>query len=550
VVSSQWTPFGYAPPTIGNVVNTVQSDLTALKCPVIDAATGVAIPPTEVRDVFALSLRGFNFGPARADGMGPKPAAAPGSARARSSVAVRATFLIPGRGAVPSEISCFEEWGHDVIRLVVPYPGNVSVITTSVAWDGSTIVQASNAVSFEQNSPSLRTNSKDTVLPSVPANGTGVVRIVGRFLFDAGSVTASTRVTIGGTSGGFAIPEANVVLGTLTPANGARLLANEPDQYLDITVPPWQGERVPLLVFKLLSSTTTAGSDPYYITIEAPRVARVMGQGGVEPAQFQPVRARTNGTTRVRMEGPGIGFNFTSIIFLNTPLTLSQVAGGFTDCARGVGFIECTAPAGVGAEDDGDVARGIPPAALRIALRQGGMQCDPQAQAANPGWDQCVIVEDPTQTDVVPEQGVAFAYEPPQVLGTSGILPATGGVLHVWGYGFGAALSQLRVWLDPRSGSSQSRIDVPVTPGSLTVDPESGVQSFEVQVQPGVGANWTVGLNVKGQLVNSTSAVLQFSFERPVLQSLSVATGVTSGGYNITLTGQNFGPVRLAGLVR
>jgi hypothetical protein len=117
----------------------------------------------------------------------------------------------------------------------VPTQGNVSVITYSVAADGTESMQASNSVEFKYDSPSLRSNSKDAVLPSVPANGTGVVRIIGRYLFEPNS-TVETRVTIGGSTAGMAIPVENVAMGPYTPPTTGRRLGSEPNQYLDITV--------------------------------------------------------------------------------------------------------------------------------------------------------------------------------------------------------------------------------------------------------------------------------------------------------------------------
>ena len=63
--------FGYAAPQIGNLVNSIQNDLSALACPVYDPIEHRNVEVSENRDVFVLSLRGFNFGPPRADGKGP-----------------------------------------------------------------------------------------------------------------------------------------------------------------------------------------------------------------------------------------------------------------------------------------------------------------------------------------------------------------------------------------------------------------------------------------------------------------------------------------------
>jgi hypothetical protein len=73
----------------------------------------------------------------------------------------------------------------------------------------------------------------------------------------------------------------------------------------------------------------------------------------------------------------------------------------------------------------------------------------------------------------------------------------------------------------------------------------SGLQSMQLSVGAGLGTNWTVTFTVKNQLVNTTLssqlAALQFSFLPPVLHALSLENGTTSGGYNVSIYGLNFG---------
>jgi hypothetical protein len=148
--------FGYAAPQIGNLVNSIQNDLSALACPVYDPIEHRNVEVSENRDVFVLSLRGFNFGPPRADGKGPLVSAGAtrvtprtvhhwsrafhpslchgnhdiifpvvvvqilsgaGESTAYSYVVVRAwlTSVVTGQTAV-YDVQCFEEWNHDVIR--------------------------------------------------------------------------------------------------------------------------------------------------------------------------------------------------------------------------------------------------------------------------------------------------------------------------------------------------------------------------------------------------------------------------------------------------
>ncbi len=142
-----------------------------------------------------------------------------GSCRARCADLTLVDWPAAPNEQVMYDVSCFEEWNHDVIKFSVPHPGNVSVLTMSTATDGSVITQSSNVrsakcplsrvsrrqghpfrrmrdserlkfvdsrsvpqvLTFKYDSPSLRSNEKDSILPVVNAGGTGVVRIVGRF---------------------------------------------------------------------------------------------------------------------------------------------------------------------------------------------------------------------------------------------------------------------------------------------------------------------------------------------------------------------------------
>ena len=70
-----------------------------------------------------------------------------GSAVARSTVVVRANLQTKGRD-VSYNVRCFEQWDHDVIRLALPYQGNLSVITTTEGVDGVVRVQESIVMAF------------------------------------------------------------------------------------------------------------------------------------------------------------------------------------------------------------------------------------------------------------------------------------------------------------------------------------------------------------------------------------------------------------------
>jgi hypothetical protein len=84
-----------------------------------------------------------------------------------------------------------------------------------------------------------------------------------------------------------------------------------------------------------------------------------------------------------------------------------------------------------------------------------------------------------------------------------------------------------------------------LTPTDQAIAPNSPVsqlQSMNFSVPTGVGANWTLSMEVAYQsTVAPPVAPTVFSFQPPQLQALSVSTGVTSGGFPVTISGSNFG---------
>ena len=379
-VASNAVTFSYGDPYIGNVVNTVQLDLSGLQCPVYDPIEQRVIGATEARDVFLLSVRGFNFGPPSADGRGPLVLARTGTSTVHTSVSVIATMFSSTGQTVNYTVPCFEQWKHDTIVFTVAYPGSVQVVTTSETDAGVRIAQASNVAAYNYDSPSLRSNEGGD-LPVVTGNGSSTVRIVGQFLFAENATGVTTRVTIGGNTGGVPIDQSRVTMGSLSST--ARLLANAPNQYVDVQVPPWQGERVPLVIFKVFGGGNSIGSDPYLISVAPPVVTAAVGSQG--PSAI--VTARADGTTRIRLTGTNIGQNFTSIVFQSDASAVSD--GEFTDCFGDFNVVECTAPKGVGALDN----YGNP---LQVTVLQYGMMCDPVEQSVDSalvsGWSRCTVV--------------------------------------------------------------------------------------------------------------------------------------------------------------
>ena len=80
--------------------------------------------------------------------------------------------------------------------------------------------------------------------------------------------------------------------------------------------------------------------------------------------------------------------------------------------------------------------------------------------------------------------------------------------------------------------------------GNVTSD-AGGTQSMTYNVGSGVGSGWTLRFTVGGQLANVSSPsqqeAVRFSFLAPSVESMSASTGLTAGGYNITVFGLNFG---------
>jgi hypothetical protein len=173
--------------------------------------------------------------------------------------------------------------------------------------------------------------------------------------------------------------------------------------------------------------------------------------------------------------------------------------------------------------------------------------CDPveQSSVASLAWNTCTVVADESQLVVTPQQGWLFSYESPVVVSTVGLLSGTGGVLTVSGYNFGSSGADVVAWLEPRLPQVMRRIDLTVLTTNISTDASSGLQELLFGVGPGLGVNWTVVFTVKDQRVNQTTpsqqAALKVSFAAPRVDTMSISTGSTSGGYNVTLSGANFG---------
>ena len=118
---------------------------------------------------------------------------------------------------------------------------------------------------------------------ALPTDGSGTIRITGRDLWVAGS---ATNVTIGGVSSGVIIDPSRVVLGNLPTS--ARLLADATMQYIDVTLPSWQGVNVPVVVFKQ-TGVSASGIGTATGTV----VERVLLVGGVHLSAASLASSRT-----------------------------------------------------------------------------------------------------------------------------------------------------------------------------------------------------------------------------------------------------------------
>jgi hypothetical protein len=107
-------------------------------------------------------------------------------------------------------------------------------------------------------------------------------------------------------------------------------------------VPAWQGRRVPLLIFKVFASGTTAGSDPFYVDIAPPVATTASGIAGALTSPHFAIMALANGTSRVRIIGDNVGRVATRIIFLNSQI--SRIQGEFSDCERDYGWVPHRTP--------------------------------------------------------------------------------------------------------------------------------------------------------------------------------------------------------------
>jgi hypothetical protein len=171
--------------------------------------------------------------------------------------------------------------------------------------------------------------------------------------------------------------------------------------------------------------------------------------------------------------------------------------------------------------------------------------CDPAEQSQSQQWNQCSVVVDPSVRDITPDQGWAFQYAKPVVLSITGVVSTSGGEVLVSGYNFGEFTEDIVAWMQPRI-SGRARMDLVPVPGTnISSDIGTGIQSFSLLIGPGLGVNWTITFSVKDQEVNMSTpemvAPLLFSYEAPVVTSLSRTTGSTMGGYNVTVYGRNFG---------
>jgi hypothetical protein len=191
--------------------------------------------------------------------------------------------------------------------------------------------------------------------------------------------------------------------------------------------------------------------------------------------------------------------------------------------------------AGVGFRDDN-----LPPSQLLMFFVQPQVQCDPADLARPPvtpldiPWQRCLVVVD---TSVAPQLSAtwAFKYDAPSVTSMTLSLPTEGGVLTISGFNFGTDMPDVAL---VRGADVLPCIVLGVVSVSA-----AGVSTVRCTVGEGVGAGWTLRFVVAGQTAPPPAS--KFAFMPPMLTSMSVTTGSTEGGFNVTLVGSNVGVVAL-----
>ena len=139
------------------------------------------------------------------------------------------------------------------------------------------------------------------------------------------------------------------------------------------------------------------------------------------------------------------------------------------------------------------------------------------------------------------------SYTPPEITsftGTTTLSTSGGTELTITGTNFGpVGNTEASATYGPAGGETKYVIS------GCTVESDSGNVVMKCTTIAGVGGNLKIQLTVAGQTGSIGPTNVYLNYEAPTLTSLSgLATGVsgstTVGGISITLTGQNFGPIR------
>jgi hypothetical protein len=457
-------------------------------------------------------------------------------------------------GATDAEVNTtvvnYWEYTHGMIRFVMPRKGEAWIEITSTGVDGTVYTQISNRQSFDFFSPfvAARTGPNGEPLPDpvVSTNGTSWISVEGRNLWAEGIPTA---VTIGGINGGSKLNDERVETGWLLDSSGEIVDASTgaANQFVRVQVPAWQGQDVPVIVFKKFANGNAPGSLPFMVDFQPPTMDSMQGSQGVvmneatqqvarrsqEEGTQPTIYARTDGSTRVRFTGYDFGVAGARIDMVGL--------GSFTDCEQGQTYVECTAPLGQGP----GLGESFSIQAVIPSLRCRPDNVKNVSGTPIPVWDECDQYVDLGLDAATISRPVEFRYESPNVWVVSQGLPTSGGQLVLQGVNFGspvlaaaAPANKPVITLSHPRRPAETLVcesDVPTVPGN------GAVESVTCELPANTGSEWRVDMSVGGQPLMVQPSNASFAYAEPVITSISNSTGTTAGGYLVTLYGTSMG---------
>jgi len=440
-----------------------------------------------------------------------------------------------------------QSWTHSEIRFVVRNRGEVQITLDSVDTDGVEHTSSTPIKSYNFFSPSISSLlGADNRQPyDVPTDGTYTLVISGRNLWTEG---VNVSVTIGGEN--FGVPCTDVEFGYL---NTTGQPASAPTQWVSALLPPWTGQGVPVVVWKVFGGgVPEQGSSPQLVDFAQPAILPLPGG-----AKF---RAHTDGSSYIEVEGSNIGVQGAQLVFGSD----YQHVGGYAElhewdhstCEQTQTSLRCQVPAGEGAVDQWSSSG---TALYTLRARVPRLRCvEPEGGTDSIGFDGCVPEVDPRAEEYLlsPENVVFMTYIEPSIRAASQQLDTAGGVITLWGRDLGARFAivpspNVPVITLERADRTPLSCE-PLSGNWLGVD-ESQTdpdmrETMQCTLESGVGAGWEVKIVLAGL---TSSITVEVDFAPPVLTPLSfmAANGTTNGGYTVAVDGSNFGSERYSSLV-